>query len=85
VSLSCPLEAHRHGATSRRKKTEPEAPRPRRWASRQATAEHLGVSERTVTYTASDGRITAYRLGRTTRFDLNEIDAAMRPSGWSIQ
>ena len=72
-------------ATSRRKKAEPEAPRPRRWASRQETAEHLGVSERTVTYMAADGRVTGYRLGRTIRFDLNEIDASMLPFGGSVQ
>jgi len=53
----------------RTKKTDPDPPRPRRWASRQATAEHLGVSERTVTYMAADGRITAYRLRRTIRTD----------------
>ena len=66
------------------KKSEPEAPRPRRWASRQATAEHLGVSDRTVTYMAADGRITAYRLGKTVRFDLNEIDASMTPTGGGV-
>jgi excisionase family DNA binding protein len=65
--------------------TTPQAPRPpRRWAGRKGTAEHLGVSERTVTQMVSDGRITAYRLGGTIRFDLNEIDAAMTPTGGAV-
>jgi excisionase family DNA binding protein len=69
----------------RRQKTDPAPPRPRRWASRQKTAEHLGVAERTVTSMATDGRITAYRLGRTVRFDLNEIDDAMLPFGGAVE
>ena len=55
--------------------------RPRRWTSRKGTAEHLGITERTVTEMVNDGRITAYRLGGTIRFDLNEIDASFVPSG----
>jgi excisionase family DNA binding protein len=43
------------------------------------------VSERTITYMLADGRLTGYRLGRTLRFDLNEIDAAMTPTGGGVQ
>jgi excisionase family DNA binding protein len=68
--------------TSRRRipPSTAEPPKLRRWASRKGTAEHLGVAERTVTEMVSDGRIVAYRLGGTIRFDLNEIDAAMEPT-----
>ena len=69
---------------SRRKIPDPAPPRPRRWASKQKTAEHLGVSERTVGYMVADGRLTGYRLGRTIRFDLNEIDDAMVAFGGSV-
>lgn len=57
-------------------------PRPRRWASRANTAKHLGVDLRTVDRMTADGRLTSYRNGsRVVRFDLNEVDAAMQPSG----
>jgi len=39
------------------------------------------VCLRTITDMTADGRITAYRLGGTIRFDLNEIDASFSPSG----
>jgi excisionase family DNA binding protein len=51
---------------------------------RKETAEHLGISERTVTGMMSDGRIIAYRLGGTIRFDLNEIDASFVPTGGRV-
>jgi excisionase family DNA binding protein len=72
----------------RRTKTVPEPPpKRRRWASKQKTAEHLGVSERTIGYMVADGRLTAYRLGRsrTIRFDLAEIDASMLPFGAVVE
>jgi excisionase family DNA binding protein len=67
---------------SRRKIPDPAPPRPR--PSKQKTAEHLGVSERTVGYMVADGRLTGYRLGRTIRFDLNEIDDGMVAFGGSV-
>lgn len=53
-----------------------------RWASIQATAEYLAVTDRTVRAMIADGRIRGYRNGnRLIRLDLNEVDAAMRPFG----
>ncbi|HCS59068.1 MAG TPA: DNA-binding protein [Gordonia polyisoprenivorans] len=55
---------------------------PRRWASINATAEYLGVTDRTIRQMIADGRIRGYRNGRKMiRLDLNEIDAAMKPFG----
>ncbi|WGJ84243.1 excisionase family DNA-binding protein [Gordonia sp. SMJS1] len=54
----------------------------RRWASIQATADYIGVTDRTVRQMIADGRLTGYRSGkRLIRLDLNEVDAAMRPFG----
>ena len=57
----------------------------RRWASIKQTAQHLGVTDRTVRAMIADGRITGYRSGnRLVRLDLNEVDAAMRPFGGAV-
>ena len=67
--------------------------RERRLVSRQKLADYLAVSDRTITNMLADGRLRGYRLGRTVRFDLNEIDDApvpvrrweclgMRPHKW---
>lgn len=54
----------------------------RRWASIQDTAEHIGVTDRTIRQMIADGRLTGYRNGtRLIRLDLNEVDATMRPVG----
>ena len=54
----------------------------RNWASIQAAADHLGVTDRTVRQMIADGRLTAYRNGhKIIRLDLNEVDASMRPFG----
>lgn len=55
---------------------------PRRWASIQESAEHLGVTDRTIRQMIADGRLRGYRSGgRLIRLDLNEVDAAMQPFG----
>lgn len=55
---------------------------PRRWATINTTAEHLGVTDRTIRQMIADGRIRGYRNGRKViRLDLNEVDAAMTPFG----
>lgn len=57
-------------------------PSPRRWATIQVAAEHLGVTDRTIYNMIADGRIRAYRNGkRVLRVDLNEVDASMQPVG----
>jgi excisionase family DNA binding protein len=54
----------------------------RRWASIQATAEYLGVTDRTIRQMIADSRLIGYRSGaRLIRLDLNEVDAAMQPFG----
>jgi excisionase family DNA binding protein len=57
----------------------------RHWVKAPGVAEHLDVTVRTVFQMVKDGRITAYRNGaRTVRFDLNEVDAAFKPYGGSV-
>jgi excisionase family DNA binding protein len=49
-----------------------------RWATVEQTAEHLGVTGRTVRQMTADGRLTRYTLGRRIiRYDLNEVDDAL--------
>lgn len=64
--------------------SEVEPPLPRRWASMKETGVYLGVAERTVRYMIDDGRITAYRLGKTVRIDLNEVDGSLVPFGGAV-
>jgi excisionase family DNA binding protein len=59
----------------------PKPPRPRRRASLLQTAERLAVAERTARQMIYDGRLKGYRLGRTVRVDLNEVDDALLPFG----
>jgi excisionase family DNA binding protein len=49
-----------------------------RWASRADTAAHLQVSGMTVYRLTRDGILRTHKLGDTVRYDLNEVDAAMR-------
>ena len=56
----------------------------RDWVTQQFVANHLGVSTRTVRDMSNDGRLTAYRINRGfVRYDLNEVDAALKPYGAS--
>jgi excisionase family DNA binding protein len=53
-----------------------------RWASIQATAQYLDVTDRTVRAMIADGRLRGYRSGnRLIRLDLNEVDSALKPFG----
>lgn len=42
-------------------------------------ADYLRCNERTVRRHIATGELTAYRLGRLIRIDLDELDAAMKP------
>uniref|UniRef100_A0A5Q5CFD0 DNA binding domain, excisionase family n=1 Tax=Mycobacterium sp. (strain JLS) TaxID=164757 RepID=A0A5Q5CFD0_MYCSJ len=54
----------------------------RRYATQAEAAEYLGVTTRTIRQMIADGRLIGYRLNpRFIRVDLNEIDAAMTPTG----
>lgn len=64
--------------------SESEPSQPRRWASMKETGAYLGVAERTVRYMIDDGRVVAYRLGKTVRIDLNEVDASLVPFGGAV-
>jgi excisionase family DNA binding protein len=46
----------------------------RRWATESETAEHARVSNNTIRRWRDRGLITGYRVGRTVRYDLCEID-----------
>ncbi|MGO9350834.1 MAG: helix-turn-helix transcriptional regulator [Mycobacterium sp.] len=55
--------------------------KPPRWADINEVAEYLGLTPRGIREMRRDGRIRSYRLGyKTVRYDLNEIDAALRAS-----
>lgn len=72
-------------APNRHARRHSESPPPRRWAGIPATAEYLGVTDRTIRQMIADGRLTGYRAGaRLIRLDLNEVDAAMQPFGGAV-
>lgn len=52
-----------------------------RWLSPAEAAEYLGVTERTLRNYVRLGSIKAYRpkSSRLIRYDIHELDAAMRP------
>ncbi|MEZ0357345.1 helix-turn-helix transcriptional regulator [Mycobacterium sp. SA01] len=58
-------------------------PTRRIWVTQNDVANHLGVTTRAVRLMVAEGRLTQYNLpgSRTARFDLNEVDAAMTPTG----
>lgn len=45
-----------------------------RWATKDEAAQHIGVSIYTIDRLVKARRITAHKLGRLVRFDLNELD-----------
>jgi excisionase family DNA binding protein len=51
------------------------------YISKQYTAQALGVTERTIDNMIRDGRLPAYRIGRTVRLKLDEVEAALVPFG----
>lgn len=53
----------------------------RRWASINGTADYLVVTPRTIRRYVAESRLTAYRIGRTVRIDLNEVDAMLERAG----
>ena len=73
-------------SSSAHRTTQPSVkPKRRRWASINDTAEHLGVTERTVRQMIVDGRLIGYRLGpKFIRLDLDEVDAALTPYGGGV-
>ncbi len=46
--------------------------------TRKELAAHLGLSLRTVDNLVTSGRIPYLKLGRAVRFDLSEVEAALR-------
>lgn len=53
----------------------------RRWATETETAEHVRVTNCTIRRWRDQGLITGYRVGRTVRYDLCEIDELLSSSG----
>lgn len=51
------------------------------YISKQATADAIGVTVRTVDTMIRDGRLRGYRIGRTVRLKAAEVEAAMVPFG----
>jgi hypothetical protein len=61
-----------------------EQPQPRRrWATRAQAAAHISVHPSTIDRLATDGRLTRYKMaeGSVARYDLDELDALLKPSG----
>lgn len=56
--------------------------KPRRWASRKVAAAHLGVHPTSIDRLASAGKIRKYQIEGTpmARYDLDELDALMKPA-----
>lgn len=52
----------------------------RRWATELEAARHARVSGNTLRRWRSQGRITGYKVGRTVRYDLAEVDAMLTAS-----
>ena len=52
----------------------------RRWAAQDEAADYLGIDPKTLRRMVAKGQVTGYRIGpRLIRFDLEELDALMRP------
>ena len=51
------------------------------YISQAEAATLLGVTDRTIRAAISDGRLQGYRLGRTVRLRLDEVEAALVPIG----
>ncbi|MBU8824147.1 helix-turn-helix domain-containing protein [Mycolicibacterium goodii] len=49
----------------------------RRWATEQEAADYARVSGNTLRRWRAQGRLTGYKVGRTVRYDLGEIDAML--------
>ncbi|MCG5433948.1 excisionase family DNA-binding protein [Mycobacterium sp. MYCO198283] len=63
-------------------RNDPAPSQRRRYATQYEAADYLGVTTRTIRQMIADGRLTGYRLNpRFIRIDLNDIDAAMTPTG----
>lgn len=56
-------------------------PMTRQYISQVDAARLLGVTDRTVRNMLADGRLRGYRLGRTIRLKLSEVEAALVPFG----
>lgn len=52
-----------------------------KWMSTKQVCEYLGISRDTVTKWIKDKGMPAHQIGRTWRFDREEIDAWMRNDG----
>jgi excisionase family DNA binding protein len=52
---------------------------PQEYISRADTASLLGMSTRAVDLAIADGRLKAYRFGRTVRLLRTEVEAALVP------
>lgn len=50
---------------------------PERWLTTHDVALRLGIKPRTVALWVRQGRLPAYRLGRSLRFKLEEIERAL--------
>jgi excisionase family DNA binding protein len=52
----------------------------RRWAAQAEAADYLDITPKTLRRMVATGQVTGYRMGpRLIRFDLDELDALMRP------
>lgn len=58
-------------------------PQPRRWAAAPAVSAYTGIPIATLATWRCNcpGRIPFHRIGRSVRYDLNEVDAALAAGG----
>lgn len=53
----------------------------RQYISQNDAATLLGCTDRTIRNMIADGRLRGYRIGRTVRLKLTEVEAALVPFG----
>lgn len=50
------------------------------WVDADGAAAHVGMSRKALYGAAAEGRLPAHRIGKTMRFRLSELDAALEAS-----
>lgn len=62
-------------------------PRPPKWITQQGVADMTGLSDRTVREATDCGRLPVYRVGRATRYRVEDVErwmATYRPKSASL-
>jgi len=74
----CTPREYTETAIRAQKQTGADAMTERRWATELEAADYARISGNTLRRWRSEGRIAGYKISRTVRYDLNELDAAIQ-------